>query len=204
MMIPATSIRSAGLGVVLAGLALPAFAGGMGAPVVEPPVMAPAPAPAPMVNGDWTGPWMGLDLGTGRSSTSGIKHNGSVYGLSGGYDYDFGQWVVGGALSWDKSNIDLGPAPGKLKDVARLSLRAGADLGPTLVYGTVGAARASADIGGQSLHDTGWTAGIGADYRLNDRWTLGGEVLTDHFKKFGGTASDVNDTTARLTVGLRF
>ena len=204
MTIAIRSLRRAALGAALAALAVPAVAGGLAAPVVEAPVMAPAPVAGPVTGSDWNGGWVGLDLGAGRSSAAGQKHNGSVYGVRGGYDYDLGQWVVGGALSWDKTNLDLGASPDKLKDVARLTVRAGADLGQTLVYAKVGAARASADIGGQSLHDNGWTAGIGADYRLNDRWTVGGELSTDHFNNFGGTATDVNATTASVNFGLHF
>jgi len=194
----------AGLVAAFAVTGLPALAGGMAAPVTEPVVAVPAPAPALVPNGDWTGGYLGADLGVARGSQAGVSHNGGVYGLRGGYDYDLGDWVVGGALSWDKTNLDVGPSGDRLKDVARLSVRAGRDLGQTLVYATAGVARASADIGGVSLHDTGWSAGIGADYRLNDRWTIGGEVLTNRFSKFGGSAADVNATTAAINLGLRF
>ena len=38
-------------------------------------------------------------------------------------------------------------------------------------------AHAEADLGGVSRSDSGWFAGIGLDYALNDRWTIGGEGL---------------------------
>lgn len=197
-----TTIGRAGLAFVVATLAAPVFAGGMAAPVIEPVVAV--PAPAAVLDGNWTGAYVGADLGGARSTQGGNSHNGSVYGLRGGYDLDLGQWVVGGALGWDKTNLGLGTGSDRLNSIARLSARVGRDLGPTLVYATAGVARATADIGGAKLHDTGWSAGIGADYRLNDRWTIGGEVLTNRFSKFGGSALDVNATTASVNLGLRF
>ncbi|MBS0563461.1 MAG: porin family protein [Proteobacteria bacterium] len=196
-------IRSAAVAALMGGLSLPALAGGLGAPVTEPPVAAPAPVAAPLANGDWTGPWAGLALGGDRTKSGGVSHSGGAYGIRGGYDYDFGQFVLGGALSWDKLNGGSGSTT-RLKDVTRLTVRGGADLGQALVYAKVGAARASADIGGASFHDTGWTAGIGADYKLTDQWTIGGEIDHDHFNKFGSTGVKANDTTAQVTLGFRF
>lgn len=185
--------------------ALPAFAGGLAKPVVEAPVIAPmAPAPA-IANGDWTGGWAGMSFGGVRADeTNGPTKSSGLIGVRGGYDYDFGRYVLGGSVGYDKTDVGLGVGTDKLKDIARVSVRGGVDLGQTLVYGTVGAARASAELGGVSHHDTGWSAGIGADYRLNDRWTVGGEVLQNEFNNFGGSGTDIKATTAAINVGLRF
>ena len=190
------------LALVFTGLGLPAFAGGMAAPVVEAPVIAPVDVAAP--SADWSGGWVGGKLGYGRASNGTTSDNGATYGIAGGYDWDFGQWVAGAGLDWDKTDLNLGTGTDKLKDIGRLKFRVGADLGRTLVYATAGPARASANIGGTGLHDNGWFGGIGADYALTDRWTIGGELLTNQFNNFGGTGTDLKATTASVNVGLRF
>jgi opacity protein-like surface antigen len=77
-------------------------------------------------------------------------------------------------------------------------------MGSTLLYATGGGAWADATVGGVSGTDTGWYAGIGAEYRMSGNWTLGGEVLTNQFDDFEGTGSDLKATTVGLNVGLRF
>ena len=196
-----------GLALVLgAVVAQPMWAGGLAEPVPEAPVAAPVVIATPST--DWTGGWVGARLGYGDASadtaTGSVDGTGATYGISGGYDWDFGRWVAGVGLDWDKTNLDLGSAGDSLDDIARLKLRAGADLGRTLVYATAGAARASGDLGGVSIHDTGWFGGIGADYALSDRWTVGGELLTNRFNNFGGSGADIDATTASMNLGFRF
>lgn len=188
--------------VALAAFSAPALAGGLAQPVVEAPVAAPAPV-VHSPDGNWTGGHAGLSLGYARGDAGGSSGNHGTYGVNGGYDWDFGQWVAGAALDWNKTDVGLGGSD-KLKDIARLKLRAGADLGRTLVYVTAGPARASATVGGVSGHDNGWFAGVGADYQLNDRWTVGGEVLENKFNNFNSTGNDLKATTAAVNVGFRF
>ncbi len=196
-------ITGTALGIALGGLlAAPVLAGGYTGPVVEAPVVAPIIAVAP--NGDWNGGYVGGQIGYGDASAGAIDGNGAFYGVRGGYDWDLGQWVVGAGLDWDKTDIDLGSAGDNLDSIARLKLRAGYDLGRTLVYATGGAARADADLGGVSHSDNGWFAGVGADYALNDSWTIGGEVLHNQFDDFDNTGIDIDATTAAVTVGFRF
>lgn len=189
--------------LMVAGFGLPAMAGGLASPIVEPTIATAAPVIA-RAGGDWTGGYVGAQLGYGDVSAGGNDGTGATYGLHGGYDHDFGQWVAGVGLDWDKTDIDLGAGTDSLDDIARLKFRVGADLGRTLVYATAGPARASATVGGIDDTDSGWYAGIGADYALNDRWTVGGEVLTNQFDDFGGTGIDVEATTIAAKVGLRF
>lgn len=191
------------LGAVLSGaLAAPALAGGLTDPVVEAPVAAPV---APVVVGtDWTGGYVGGQLGYGDVSATGLDGDGLTYGLRGGYDWDFGNWVLGAGIDHDWTDIELGGGAGDLDSVTRLKLRAGADLGRTLIYATAGGAHARADVGGNSLSDNGWFAGIGADYLLTDQWTVGAEVLSHQFDDFDNSGVDVDATTASVNVGFRF
>lgn len=192
------------LGAALTGaLALPAIAGGLNEPL---PDAAPVAAPvAPLAVGtDWTGGYVGGQLGYGDVNATGLDGDGLTYGLRGGFDWDFGNWVLGVGADYDWTDIDLGNTGDTLDSVARLKLRAGADLGRTLIYGTAGAAHADADIGGASLSDTGWFAGIGADYLITDQWTVGAELLTHQFDDFDNSGVDVDATTASVNVGFRF
>lgn len=201
----ASTVFGAGLlvGIMTGG---PLLAGGLAEPAPEPVVAPPVVQAAP--SADWTGGWAGARLGYGDASADSAggsaDGNGMTYGLSGGYDWDFGGWVAGVGLDWDKTDIDLGTAGDNLDSIARLKLRAGADLGRTLVYATAGPARASADLGGVGHHDNGWFGGVGADYAINDRWTVGGELLTNRFDDFGNTGTDINATTASVNLGFRF
>ena len=183
-----------------------ALAGGLGTPTVEAPVVAPAPAPVyQRGGGDWTGAWVGANLGYGHAKAGpGNSGNGAVYGLSAGYDRDFGTWVAGVGLDWDATNIDLNTGNDKLKDIARLKFRVGADLGRTMVYATAGPARAQATLAGVKAHENGWFGGIGVDYALTSQWTLGGEVLTNQFNNFNGSGTDLKATTATMNLGFRF
>lgn len=196
-------IKIAG-GIALASVAaMPALAGGLSAPAEEPaPVVMPV---TPVVSGsDWTGGYVGGQLGYGDISATGLDGDGILGGVHAGYDWDFGNWVVGAGIDHDIADIDLGNGAGSLDSVTRLKLRAGADLGQTLLYGTAGAAHARADVGGSNLSDDGWFVGIGADYRLTDSWTVGGEVLTHQFDNFDGSGVDIDATTATLRASFRF
>ena len=121
------------------GFALPALAGSLQQPVAEAPVAAPAPAaPVQMASGDWTGGYVGLGLGYDHAGTtpdigSGSSGLGSIFG---GYNYDFGRFVLGGELSANKAHANWGADT--VKSTYDAKLRGGIDLGKTLVYATVG------------------------------------------------------------------
>jgi outer membrane immunogenic protein len=192
---------------ILAALATPALAGGPAEPIPE-PVIAPVPVAAPVnTGGAWGGFYVGAGLGYGDvgSSTDTLDGDGILGGLQAGYRHDFGTAVVGGELEYDITDIALGAAgTDQLNSVARLKAMAGADLGRTLVYGTAGYASADADVGGTRLSDDGWFAGLGADYALSDRLSVGAEVLTHKFDDFDASGVDLDATTAKARINLRF
>lgn len=184
-----------------AALAAPAFAGGLSAPVIEPAPLAPVVQVAP--SRDWTGGYIGAQLGYADGDYGTLGDNNVSYGVRGGYDWDFGNWVVGAGLDWDKTDIGLG-AGTNIDSIARLKFRGGYDFGRTLVYATAGGARAEADIAGVSRSDNGWFAGVGAEYAINDRWSVNGEVLKNQFDDFDNLGTDLKATTATVGVGFRF
>lgn len=177
-----------------------AFAGDLSEPMVEQPVMA-APAPAPMMGSDWTGFYTGLQLGYADVDGPGNfdGDNGS-YGFHAGYDYDFGQFVLGGELDYDKTDVDLN-AGGSIDSVARAKLKGGYDLGNTLVYATAGYARADTSLGDED----GAFYGIGMNYKITDRYTVGAELLQHEFNDVGNVGgNDFDATTFNVRGSLRF
>jgi len=175
-----------------------AFAGNLEEPVIE-TVATPVYEPV-AVGTDWTGAYGGLNLGYGDIDGSGTADgDGTTYGVHLGYDYDFGKFVLGGELEYDKADIDLNGAA-DVDDVTRLKIRGGYDLGRTLVYATAGAARVNTSIG----DDTGEFFGVGMAYQVTEKFTVGGEVLEHRFDDIGGTGVDADATTFNVRGSFRF
>ncbi|HLQ18467.1 MAG TPA: porin family protein [Tabrizicola sp.] len=192
--------------IATAALTAPAFAGGPVA-VAEEPMIVPAAEPYVAAGPDWSGAYVGAQLGYGDvdSNGAGLDGYGWLGGVHAGYRWDLGNWVAGTELTWDKAAIDLGDTAGdELDSVAALKLTAGREIGNSLVYGTVGAAQANATVGGADLSDSGLVYGLGFDYAVNDRWTVGGEVLEHKFDDFDGTGVDLDATTVKAKVSLQF
>ncbi|SER96821.1 Opacity protein [Tranquillimonas rosea] len=189
----------------------PVFAGGMTPAPADPVVQPSQPAPVVPVTGDWTGAYVGAELGygdiTAENDGGDADGDGVIGGLTAGYDRDFGNFVLGAGVDYDFADIDLeadGTEVGSLDSVARLKVRGGYDLGSTLIYATGGAAYADAEIGGEDYSDTGYFVGLGADYKVTDSVTVGGEVLYHQFDDFDDTGTDVEATTAQARVTYRF
>lgn len=185
-------------------LTAPAFAGGPVA-VADEPMIAPVAQASVAPGLDWTGGYVGAQLGYGDvdSSTGALEGSGWLGGVHAGYRWDLGNWVAGTELTWDTTDIDLGTT-GSLDDVMALKLTAGREIGNSLVYGALGVAQANATIAGVDQSDNGIVYGIGFDYAVNDRWTVGGEVLEHQFNDFDGLGVDLDATTVKAKVALRF
>lgn len=180
----------------------PALAGSI-TPAPSDPVVA-APAPVYTASNDWTGGYVGAQLGFGSFEAPGVALSGDGFlgGVHGGYNYDFGNYVVGGELSYDTADISMGA--GTVSDAVRLKLRAGVDLGNTLIYGTAGASRINANLGGGSAWDTGYFVGAGMEYMMTDSVSVGGEVLYDQIDNFAGSGSDLRGPSIAARVSFHF
>jgi opacity protein-like surface antigen len=192
--------------IATAALTAPAFAGGPIA-VADEPVIVPAAEPFVAPGLDWSGAYVGAQLGYGDVDSNGAGLDGNDWfgGVHGGYRWDLGNWVAGTEVSYDANNIGLGAVAGdELSDVLALKLTAGREIGNSLVYGTLGAARANASVGGVDLRDNGLVYGVGFDYAVSDRWTVGGEVTEHKFDNFDATGVDFDATTIKAKVGMRF
>lgn len=186
-------------------LTAPAFAGGPVVPQPEPVLTAPAPVAMPGI--DWTGFYAGAQLGFANidSNEAGLDGEDYLGGIHAGYRQDFGQFVVGAEIEYDLAEIALGDVPGDTLDsVTRLKLIGGAEFGRSLFYGTVGPAQAKATVAGDELTGDGFFFGGGVDFAVNDRFTVGGEIVQHRFDDFDGTGIDFDATTFKARVGLRF
>lgn len=192
-----TSLAASLLGAV----ALPALAGGLNAPAadtIEP--VATVPPPVIARGGDWTGAYAGLQLGYGDVNGTGAADGDDfLYGVHLGYDYDFGTFVLGGEIDYDQTDIDLNGAA-TVDSVARLKLRAGYDFGRTLGYVTAGVADVDTSLGSE----TGEFYGIGVNYQISDRYTVGAELLEHNFDDISGSGVDADATTLTLRGSIRF
>ncbi|MEP5730248.1 MAG: outer membrane beta-barrel protein [Sulfitobacter sp.] len=170
---------------------------------ITPSVSSPRPPPPPAnITGDWTGFYTGLQLGYADADGDGaLDGNDTSIGFHAGYDYDLGSYVIGAELDYDQLDLDLNGGAASVDSVARLKVKGGYDLGKTLIYATAGFARADTSVG----DETGGFAGIGVNYRVSERYTIGAEVLEHRFDDSADVAgNDLDATTITLRGALRF
>lgn len=184
----------------LAALGTAATAGSLAEPVVEAPSAPVEMAPVPVnYGGDWTGPYVGLSFGQ-LWVDDGTNDDGThVYGLFGGYDYDFGRFVAGAELDWQSAD-DLSVSGVDVNNITRLKLRGGYDAGPALIYATAGVARADSSIGDAD----GGVYGLGMDYKVTNNFAVGVEYLRHDFNDFADSGVDVEADTLSLRGSFRF
>lgn len=192
------------------GLGAPAFAAGFETPVESAPVAVPVAAAAPAAqfssNADWSGFYGGISLGYGDvtgSSVIGDDMNGPVYGVHGGYNYDFGTVVLGGEIEFTGSDITDDGIGLDVESVLRGKLRLGYDAGQFLPYAVVGAAQLTT-TGAIDDSDDGYLYGIGFDYAMGNNLILGAEVLQHEFEDYTGSGIDVSATTVAARVSFTF
>ncbi len=154
-------------------------------------------------SGDWTGFYGGAQIGYADVDTniSGVDGNGTIGGIILGYDYDLGDWVVGGGFDYDWTGIDLTPGV-EVEDVWRIKVRAGYNVIPEgLLYGVGGYAKAGTDSLGS---DDGWFIGAGYEQIVAPNISVGGEILYHEFNDFDSTGIDVDATTFQIRAAYRF
>lgn len=186
------STSALGATLVLA-TAAPVLAGSPSEPVIEP-----VPSPISVApSSDWTGGYIGIQLGYGEL-TKDLEGDGVIGGVTAGYDWDLGDWVVG--LGADANFGDISTDAGDLDSLSRLKLRGGYDFGRTLLYVTTGASYADSGDFGNSW---GYFGGVGVEHMLDDAWSLTGEISAHRFDDFDNF-DKVNATTATIGVNYRF
>jgi opacity protein-like surface antigen len=152
-------------------------------------------------SGNWTGFYVGGQLGFGvvDNDLSGNDED-IIGGFTLGYDYDFGRWVLGGALDYDFADINAGPGT-SIEEIFRVKLRGGPKIGNGLLYGAAGWANADTDNAGS---DDGWFIGAGYEYLISSQFSVGAEVLYHEFDNFNSTGTDIEATTVQIRATFRF
>jgi opacity protein-like surface antigen len=194
--------------LALAGLAAaPASAGDL-SPAIEsrppsPPAgSSPAPASAPVRDGRWSGGYVGVELSYGSGDANEAfgddKSTGGFYGAISGYRYDVGRVVLGGEVSYDRTDITF-PNGTDVDNLLRAGAMVGYDLGRFLPYVAGGYANVSLVNDLNDFDDTyhGGFYGVGLTYRVTDRILIGGEVAQHRFDA-DGTDADLTTFTGKI------
>lgn len=153
--------------------------------------------------------------------TFGVTAGGGLVGGQAGYNWQFGNFVVGGVadIAWSGYQANLSgaivPVPigfaatSNLNYLATLRARAGYAFDRTLVYATSGLAYGSTTQTLTALGATlftatqsrvGWTLGAGFEHAITDRLTVGGEYAYVDL----GTRDVFNNGVLQFTESTRF
>jgi outer membrane immunogenic protein len=196
-------------------MATQAFAGGPVVVAYDPVVVAP-PAPAPQAM-DWSGFYGGLGYGSSSGdidftpAPARALDSGNAASVFAGYLWQRDNFVFGGELAYTslKDNVVTGFPTFELKNSIDLKGRLGLAANRMLFYGVVGYSMASYDEGAGDWDPSGMSYGLGVDYQVSNRMTLGLEYLArdlsgDNPDGLGLQEVDVKLDTLSLRVGFQF
>lgn len=166
---------------------------------------------------DWSGSYGGLSLTNLRGdwqhrNASGVVYNDGAYsndaglGLFAGYNFQSGQFVYGAEVAVAQpGGFCFEEYPNECTDrLVDLKARLGFAAGSALVYGVAGMTRADYDLGGTQVL-TGTAYGLGLDFRLSEKYFVGGEVLRrelDYADQDYKTEHSINSVSLRF--GMSF
>lgn len=185
-----------------------AVAGGYVAPVVDTPPVVVAPVAAP--TNDWTGFYGGLQFGRAdvEIDDADFDDNENYYGLHAGYLHDFGQFVGGAELSYDKlGDYEVfGSGEGDYDgDLIRAKLLAGYDAGRFLPYAAISLGHLSMDGPAFDESDTAFGYGVGVKYMVTPRFLVGAEWMKNDFEiDVDDLATDVDVSTFGVNASFKF
>jgi outer membrane immunogenic protein len=158
-------------------------------------------APAPLSAYSWTGPYLGLNIGYqwGYTTNNATRPWGLDGGLQGGYNWQFGQFVVGAEGDLQISGASDTFAPWKFSNpwFGTLRGRGGVALNNVLLYATAGLA-----LGGlrgenaglsESKTSLGWAAGAGVEVGFTPNWSAKVEYLYVGLAERGFSASGTSN-----------
>jgi outer membrane immunogenic protein len=186
------------------------------APNQGPYYSAPTYAPASIQTYSWMGPYLGFNIGYqwGVTTNNPTRPNGFAGGVQGGYNYQSGQFVVGGETDLQLSGADDRFAPWKFANpwFGTMRGRAGVALNNVLLYGTGGLAYGGSrgQIGGatESRTHIGWAAGLGIEVGITPNWSAKAEYLyvdlNDRSYAITGTVNGIESNLLRFGVNYRF
>ena len=177
------------------------------------PYAAPPPAYAAY---SWMGPYLGANLGYqwGTTTHNPTEPSGITGGLQAGYNWQFGQFVLGGEADIQLSAADDVFAPWKFSNpwFGTVRGRAGFAMNNVLFYGTAGLAYGglrgeNAGLSESQTH-VGWTVGAGVEVGLTPQWSAKVEYLyvdfADRDYTVTGTSNGMENNLLRFGVNYRF
>lgn len=165
----------------------------------------------------WMGPYLGGTIGYewGTVSNNPTQPSGVEGGIEGGYNWQFGQFVVGGEADLDASGATDTFAPWQFSNpwFGTVRGRAGIAIGNTLVYGTAGLAFGGLTVQtpgnlSQTRDSVGWTAGAGVEVGFTPHWSAKAEWLyldlADRSYSLTSTTNGLAANLLRLGLNYRF
>ncbi len=165
----------------------------------------------------WTGPYLGLNLGYqwGRTTNNPTKPSGALGGITGGYNWHFGQFVVGAETDLQLTGAEDTFAPWKFSNpwFGTLRGRAGYAYNNILFYATGGLAYGNlrAETVGlltENRTSLGWTAGAGVEVGFAPHWNAKIEYLyvdlSDRRFTVTGFNNGLESSLVRIGVNYRF
>ena len=166
---------------------------------------------------NWTGPYIGVNLGYqwGSATHSGANPSGILGGAQGGYNWQIGEFVFGAETDLQFSAADDMFAAWKFSNpwFGTLRGRAGYAMNNVMLYATFGLAYGggSVQIAGLKESNThmGWAAGAGMEVGLTPNWSAKAEYLfvdlsDQRYVLFANTNTGFESSILRLGVNYRF
>jgi outer membrane immunogenic protein len=174
-------------------------------------------APTPLSAASWAGPYLGATIGYewGSVSNNPTRPAGVAGGIEAGYNWQFGQFVVGAETDISASAAQDTFAPWQFSNpwFGTTRARAGVAIGNTLVFGTAGLAYGglTATTPGnlsESHSALGWSAGAGVEVGFMPHWSAKAEWLyldlSNHNFTVTGTNNGLTANLLRLGVNYHF
>jgi outer membrane immunogenic protein len=200
--------------IALAGLTLLGTIGAARGADVIPGISRPyaAPAPAYAVY-NWMGFYIGGNLGYQWGDIAPADPSGGAFGGQVGYNWQYGQLVIGAETDVQWSNAEDTVTPVKFANTwfGTVRGRVGYAMNNVLAYGTGGFAYGGVELssGGVSQSKThfGWTLGVGAEVGLTPNWTAKVEYLYFDLTNqtyFTGTSHGLESSLLRAGVNYKF
>lgn len=147
---------------------------------------------------DWTGPYVGAQLGFGRGGGAASNLDSLIGGYA-GYRWDYGTTVLGTELDVTLADSAMNNVA-TVDSIARLKVQAGAEAGDGLLYVTLGAAWADTSVG----NEAGYLGGVGYAHALGRGVSVGGEILYERFDNVDAAGNDLQATTFNARVTFSF
>ena len=177
---------------------------------------APYTVQQPLNGYSWIGPYLGGNIGYqwGDVTNSIASPSGAGGGVQGGYNWQFGQFVIGGEADIQASGAGDTFALWKFSNpwFGTLRGRAGLAMNNILLYGTGGLAFGNVRAQALNLTEThsaaGWTLGVGAEIGITANWSAKAEYLYVNLNNnqfaLTGLPNGYQFSVVRLGVNYRF